>query len=134
MSNLADLIGAPFVDGGRDPETGLDCWGLAMEVFRRYGIQLPDYRIGCLDETGIDDAAENSRSAWVRCERDAAPVPCLLAIRFNNPKLINHTGVYLGAGRFIHTMQKVGVNISRVDDPAWRHMIEGFYIPKGGTK
>ena len=29
-----DLIGAPFIDGGRDKETGLDCWGLAREMFR----------------------------------------------------------------------------------------------------
>ena len=33
---LDDLIGLPFIDGGRDPAVGFDCWGLSTEVFRRY--------------------------------------------------------------------------------------------------
>jgi len=132
MFNLSDLIGIPFVDGGRDPRTGLDCWGLALEVYRRHGITLPDYKAGCLDEVRIDGIVESSRPNWDRVERSAAPVPSLLAIRVNNSHLVNHTGVYIGAGRFIHTLIRVGVTISRVDDLAWRHVIEGFYTPKGG--
>ena len=37
-----DLIGRPFVDGGRGPEN-FDCWGLATDVFRRHGKILPDF-------------------------------------------------------------------------------------------
>ena len=33
-----DLIGVPFVDGGRD-KNGLDCWGLVKEAFRRQGCE-----------------------------------------------------------------------------------------------
>ena len=28
-------------------------------------------------------------------------------------------GVYIGQGRFIHTRKGVGVNIDRIDSPAW---------------
>ena len=42
MLKYDDLIGIPYVDYGRDPHKGLDCWGLAMELYRRRGIQLPD--------------------------------------------------------------------------------------------
>jgi len=42
MFNYDDLIGIPFVDGGRDI-TGLDCWGLALELFKRQGYIIHDY-------------------------------------------------------------------------------------------
>ena len=28
INGLRDLIGIPFVQNGRDPRLGLDCWGL----------------------------------------------------------------------------------------------------------
>ena len=32
MIDVADLIGVPFVEFGRDIKNGLDCYGLAIEV------------------------------------------------------------------------------------------------------
>jgi len=135
MSNITtrDLIGVPFVDGGRDPRLGLDCWGLVLEVFRRFGIELPDYRIGCMEASRIDAAIDAGRKYWIRCNSADPPVPSLVVMRFNQPVLCNHTGVYLGAGRFIHTRQKIGVNIDRIDSPAWRKIIEGFYVPSSAV-
>lgn len=129
MFNFNDLIGIPFLDGGRDKK-GFDCWGLSLEVFRRFGVGLPDYKIGCIDDSKIDGNINKQRCFWDRVESLEIPVPALVVIRFNSGALCNHTGVYIGAGRFIHTRQKVGVNIDRIDSPAWRKIIEGFYIPK----
>ncbi len=42
MLKYDDLIGIPYVDYCREPQKGLDCWGLAMELYRRRGIKLPD--------------------------------------------------------------------------------------------
>lgn len=42
MIDFSDLIGVPFLDGGRDPKKGLDCYGLAIEVYRRMGKSLID--------------------------------------------------------------------------------------------
>lgn len=123
------LLGVPFVDGGRGP-AGFDCWGLVLEVFRRCGIELPDYRICCADMTGIDAKVDEERGAWTRCDEAALPVPALAVMRFNSPVLINHVGTYIGAGRFIHTAEKMGVNIDRVEHPYWRRHIEGFYVPR----
>lgn len=37
------LIGVPFLDGGRDPGEGLDCWGVVLEFYRRrFGVNVPD--------------------------------------------------------------------------------------------
>lgn len=41
-----DLVGAPYKVWGRDPETGIDCLGVVLELYRRLGIELPDPRPG----------------------------------------------------------------------------------------
>lgn len=129
------LLGIPFMDRGRGP-CGFDCWGLVMEIFRRCGIILPDYRICCTDLSGIDAKVGEQRGAWTTCDPGALPIPSLVVMRFNSPGLINHVGTYIGAGRFIHTAEKMGVNIDRVDHPYWKRHIEGFYTPNqyGGRK
>lgn len=124
---LNDLIGLPFIDGGRDPAVGLDCWGLSTEVFRRYGISLPDYKISCEDASRIHSEVMTQRAGWRRCEQEI-PVPALVVIRFT--VYCDHTGVYIGQGRFIHTRKGIGVNIDRIDSPAWANRIEGFYVPE----
>ena len=51
-----------------------------------------------------------------------------MAIRFGVPKgVVNHTGVYVGNGKFIHIRENVGVCVDRVNSPAWKKQIEGFY-------
>ncbi|MBP2655800.1 MAG: hypothetical protein H6Q73_3369 [Firmicutes bacterium] len=124
---LDDLIGLQFVDGGRDSAVGLDCWGLSTEVFRRYGIELPDYKISCEDASRIDSEVKQQKLFWRRCEGEI-PIPALVVIRFT--VFCDHTGVYIGKGKFIHTRKEVGVNIDRVDSPAWSKRIDGFYVPE----
>lgn len=126
----SDLIGVPFVDGGREKTSGFDCWGLVMEIYRRNGIELPDYKVACEDASRIHRTVVTQRFAWVRLEKEL-PDLCLVVLRFNTAVMCNHTGVYLGEGRFIHTRSKIGVNIDRIDSPAWRKRIEGFYVPRG---
>lgn len=123
------LLGIPFVDRGRGPD-GLDCWGLVLEIFRRCGIKLPDYQICCTDMFGINSKVDEERGGWVACDPAALPVPALVVMRFNSPQFINHVGTYIGSGRFIHTAEKMGVNVDRVDHIYWRRHIEGFYMPR----
>lgn len=127
MISYNDLIGVPFVDGGRST-AGFDCYGLAVEVFKRFGIPLPDYRIGCEDTTAIDGEIAKQRVRWIRQDPANLPVPCLVVIRFNT-LFCNHTGVYIGNGKFIHTRQRIGVNVDDIDSLVWKRRIEGFYTP-----
>ncbi|MEN6568065.1 MAG: NlpC/P60 family protein [Veillonellales bacterium] len=125
MLQTKDLIGKPFQDGGRGPES-YDCWGLVLEVFRRYGIELPDYQISCNADLNIDKQINAERCNWVRCHGEI-PVPALVVIQESG--LCDHTGVYTGNGRFIHARQKVGVVKEAVEQPVWKRRIEGFYVP-----
>lgn len=131
MFSYADLIGVPFVDGGRDAKIGLDCYGLVMEIYRRNGIILPEYYAPALDSEAVSrqiEAAKASSNVWRLS--DDKPFLSVMAIKFNC-SLCNHTGVYLGGGRFIHTRERIGVNIDSVDSPAWKRRIAGFYVFEG---
>ena len=126
--HVTDLIGKPFVDGGRGPEA-YDCWGLCVEVFRRQGVELRDYKLCCHDSAGFDGLFQEALSQWERREEPNIPAPSVVAIRFNHPVFINHVGVYIGNGRFLHTREKTGVVVERIDSPCWRDRVEGFYTP-----
>ena len=127
--DFTELLGVPFVDGGRSAERGFDCWGLCIEVFRLLGEPLTDFQVSCNDVEGAFASFEVERLNWVRHHWPHAPAPSVVAIRFSSD-LVNHVGVYIGNGKFLHTRQKTGVVIEQADSPAWRHRIEGFYTLK----
>ena len=122
-----DLLGVPFRNRGRDPKTGLDCYGLAIEVFRRHGIQLPEFWISCMDFGTIEKTMEEQKSRWVRVGIDVVPSIAIIRLR---SKHYNHVMVNIGYGRFIHTRQNIGVQIERFDDLYWRDRYDGFYVPR----
>ena len=123
---IDDLIGKPFVDGGRGPDD-YDCYGLAIEMFRRAGIAIPEQPISCMDTPKIAAEINNQRPAWIHLTSPQAP--CMVAIRLS-PGIVNHVGVYIGGGRFIHAYRNAGgVCVNRISDPIWERRIEGFYIP-----
>lgn len=134
MYRLQDLIGTKFIDGGRSKQTGFDCWGVVLEVFRRFGYNLPDYKISCEAIPEINGTIQQNKPFWKKIEPGKLITPALLVIRFNSSNLCNHTGVYVGDSRFIHTRQRTGVVIEDIESPAWRHVIEGFYVPKEALK
>ncbi len=127
MANIKDLIGKRFVNGGRSAIKGLDCWGLVMEVFRRYGIDIPDFTIGAFAFTTIDALANKEKESriWEEVynplERDA-PLVVLMKM---HPYLITHAGVLIGDNRIIHTTAGTGVITSRIDSLQSR--IVGYY-------
>lgn len=130
MSKLDDLIGTPFINHGRDTVKGLDCYGLVMEVFRRFGKPIPEYNADWDDANKISEIIHEQAHShtWKACHPPSLPVPCVVALRYGTPPgVINHTGVYIGDGKFIHTRANIGVCIERISSPAWQHLIEGYY-------
>ncbi len=131
MYNFQKLLGIPFLDGGRDLKRGLDCYGLAMVVFNQMGIEIPEYYASAFNDQAVSNQIDKVKNIeWVQLEKEALSVPCLILMKFNS-NLENHVGVYIGEGKFIHCRNPIGVNIDRIESPAWRHRIVGFYRLKG---
>lgn len=126
---IDDLLGLPFTDGGRGPEQ-FDCWGLAREVFGRYGITLQDYRISAMDAEKIGAEMTKAAPGWVKVTAPL-PVPCLVVARLACGSWANHVGVYIGNGKFIHACRESGVCVERTSAPIWKNKIVGYYVPRG---
>lgn len=121
-----DLVGVPFVDGGRD-KAGMDCWGLAKEMFRRQGIDVKDYAVGAMEVAGIAQELKKNEPEWKRIGEPE--IGCLVLIRMDGSVWANHVGIYVGDGKFIHAYSKTGVVIDRLK--RWHTHIVGFYTPRG---
>jgi murein DD-endopeptidase len=81
------LVGTPYRFGGAD-EHGFDCSGLAVYAYERVGITIPR------------TAAKQERSARLVPLRDLLPGD-LLFFRIRSRR-IDHVGIYVGRGRFVH--------------------------------
>lgn len=131
--SLADFVGLPFRDHGRD-RAGADCWGgVRLVLAELRGIVLPDYGDGyreTMDGAGISVAI---REGLVRdFQKVDGPQPFDLVI-FNLAGKPWHVGLVVGRHRFLHWPQPDGKGnegtsrICRWTDRMWRNRVEGFY-------
>ena len=128
LPNISDLIGIPFLNLGRDPKIGLDCYGLFMEVNKRFGQIVTNKNIACEDiVTASIEVPEDIANYWSKVEIPEPGDAVAMSLNPIFPGVVQHFGVYLGDSRYIHTLKKVGVIISKINDPAWEKRIRGFY-------
>jgi cell wall-associated NlpC family hydrolase len=123
-----DLLGIPFVDGGRNPETGLDCWGLFMLVMERFDIQVPDYKLSCFASQDIHYAAQDAlMDQWEKIDGPGPGIGVVLEINPRMPGIIQHFGVCINKYKFIHTLKKTNSIMSDIYNGMWSNKIKGFY-------
>ena len=85
-------LGVPYVFGGSNPATGLDCSGLVQLVFRQLGITLPR-------------TAQLQYDATARVPQDQLQPGDLVffARTYADPRdWITHVGIYVGDGKQIN--------------------------------
>jgi cell wall-associated NlpC family hydrolase len=110
LNRALALLGTPYRWGGSSPEAGFDCSGLVGYVFRStLGVELP------------------------RISRDMATVGRLvrdpehliegdLVFFSRRGKHVDHVGIYLGGGRFVHAPRTgKNVEISTMATGYWSH-------------
>lgn len=103
---FADLIGIPYKNNGRDA-SGLDCYGLAIEVEKRLGKELRDV---VYENHAIELAEENAPLLNIR-KTDFIITGSLLEIHTENEL---HIGVAINKKEFIHATYNHGVKISPI--------------------
>jgi hypothetical protein len=102
------FIGTPYVWGGNDLKSGVDCSGLIQQVFRHYGIELP--------RTTYEQIGEGSPVGM----KGLKPGD-LVFFDTSSQSGADHVGIYLGGGRMIHT-PRPGKAVEVVD------MTKGYYL------
>ncbi len=107
------LVGTPYRYGGNTPEAGFDCSGLVNYVYRdMLDLKLP--------RTSSDLAGyQGPRIA----PRQLTPADLVF---FGSGGRVNHVGIYVGEGRFVHAPNTGGtVRLDRLDGPYWRDHYTG---------
>lgn len=119
-----DLIGKQFVPGGRGPD-GFDCYGLVKEIYRRRGIELPEYDYDSPDNFSLVHQLIHGEKDLF--ETLGKPEPFCLVLFAILPPYVSHIGVVLeDCNSFIHASEKVCVAVEKLDHLIWERRIRGF--------
>ena len=126
----ADLVGVPFVEGGR-ARSGMDCWGVVLELYRRAGIALKDPFTAQSPEA-IKRQQGQSVTQWIAQEFDqwdtvtAPDIGHVVAFRDVDGAAV-HVGVVVEPGKFLHALRRTGVVIGKLDREPWDTSLIGAY-------
>lgn len=110
-----DLIGIPWKMHGRD-KTGMDCFGLFIEVQGRLGVEVPD-PIYLASAYTADAAAlylEQGRGTGWQEVKGAYRTGDAILMQDPSFNLPYHVGVLLPDGKVIHATARYGVVLSAI--------------------
>ena len=122
-------LGEEYQFGGRG-SGGMDCYGLVLSIYKDLGISLPELRVEDerwhVRDKPIDIADLSNSFDSVKLLKTFDLVAFI-----NSKGIVNHAGVYVGGGQFIHATRKAGVCISHLSDRMWQERYAGGYRHKG---
>lgn len=122
FSKIKDLIGKDFEYGASGPDK-YDCYNLCREVYRRFGIELPNFEHPS-EASLIHQVIEEGKKLFEEIEK---PEPLALVTFFIKPPFVSHIGVVLEPPYFLHIMRKRKSVIERLDNPVWSNRIRGYF-------
>jgi cell wall-associated NlpC family hydrolase len=119
--------GIKFVKNGRDPNIGLDCWGLCLciveDIFGVTDLPDPQYSILRLLRQKISLIKQYDMAYWT------TPVKGNLAfgdyIVINIRGITMHGGIYMEDNKFLHAVAGKGMLLADLND--WKKNVEGIY-------
>ena len=108
IEHAESLLGTPHVMGGYST-AGLDCSGLVKLAHAQFDVELPR------------SAHEQGRYGTILSSDDELKRGDLVFFHstYSTPRLITHSGIYLGENKFIHTSSSRGVSISVLLDSGY---------------
>lgn len=92
-------LGAPYKYGGHSYKTGIDCVAFVLDVYKKYGIDLPNKR-SALAGVGKGVSLKNAKKGDI--------------VYYGN-----HVALYYGNGKIIHATHK-GISIRNINYRKWK--------------
>lgn len=105
-ADFTDLIGAPFRWGGRDPRTGIDCWGVCLEGLRRLGIPFrADWVYSEADARSLVRAVREGTSRLARIPEQQAETGDIVIMDSRHAGMVTDEGILHSCAGFGCCMQ-----------------------------
>ena len=105
IATAKKYIGVPYVWGGSGP-AGFDCSGFVQYVFRQHGITLP--------------RTSKEQYAAGKSVKKSELKPGDLVFFATDYTTVNHLGIYVGDGQFIHASSSKGITITSMSNSYWQ--------------
>lgn len=110
------LVGTPYRYGGNTPQSGFDCSGLIGHVYQTRAQVAPPRTVAKLNGWGYPVAADKVRSGDL--------------VIFTQRGQVNHAGIYVGQGRFVHAPSTGGdVRLDYLSSKYWSQQQVAFRRP-----
>lgn len=97
VAKAREMVGLPYVWGGTDPQSGVDCSGLVQSVYSSFGIELPrlsaDQARAGTPVASMADAKPGDLIAWDNSSRNVGA---------------DHIAIYIGNGQMIEAPRPGG--------------------------
>lgn len=107
-------LNTPYLWGGMHPETGMDCSAFARQVYADAGLYLP--------RVSGDQFAQTRRLS----PAEVRPGDLVFfAMKHPGTARVDHVGVYVGKGFFVHASFTNGVHIDSVANPYYYARLVG---------
>ncbi len=121
--DIRKYIGCKYKSHGRTIEDGLDCYGLAILMYRDMGIELPDPFYPDTKKETNEQTMIDLEKAIPNMKIDRQEEGAIVELNvFGEP---SHIGICLGNGDFIHATSKYGTIIDKLY--RWEKRIKGYY-------
>jgi len=99
-------LNTPYLWGGMHPQTGMDCSAFVKLVYGKAGISLP--RVA---------RDQFSQTHYLRPARVLPGDMIFFAMKNPGTAKVDHVGIYVGRGFFVHASFTSGVHIDSVSNP-----------------
>lgn len=122
---VREAIAVPFVKKGRDM-SGWDCWGEVRCGYKQVlDIDLPDWQDydSLTAYKHLNDLITGRQKGWIPVER-----PQLMDVAlFNIGSMATHVALIISKREALHTEQRLGTFIERLDSPVWARRLNGIF-------
>ncbi|WP_273831829.1 peptidoglycan-binding protein [Guptibacillus sedimenti] len=103
IADASEFIGVPYTWGGNTPQSGFDCSGFLVYVFKNQGISLP----------------RTMAQMWNVTDSVSSPSVGDIVYFTTYKPGASHGGIYIGNNKFIHAGSSTGVTISDMTSSYW---------------